>query len=340
MWCIYKYLSATAFVCLLMFGPSPAEAQSENRDATAMQRGLDEYTRLRAQLAKVNADVAELKRASRSVRNDYRLRERMADAEALAQKVTKAEARLRSLGWTDSQANADGPLVVPPQVSPQDGIVELEAKAGLFADQARKLDGEADVLAKAAEQIRNRKALRRRAGAWDRDPFAGLEASKRNLAISGSTPKVAVGGSPTAENPQRGGTGSTSSNSPSTPLSPTSNEAGGGTPGPFVVAAPAGPPTRSPSEAATKDSTSSLPSEAAAASKTSPMAQSLSTDRQSFEQRLYLDPATAAELRQALGATGATSDPEALERAAAALRARAHTLKAQAQALLAKSRAP
>jgi hypothetical protein len=63
-------------------------------------------------------------------------------------------------------------------------------------------------------------------------------------------------------------------------------------------------------------------------------------DRQSLEQRLYLDPATAAELRHVLGASGATSDPDALDRAAATLRARARDLNAQAQSLLAKSRAP
>jgi hypothetical protein len=63
-------------------------------------------------------------------------------------------------------------------------------------------------------------------------------------------------------------------------------------------------------------------------------------DRQAFEQRLYLDPATAAELRHVLGAAGATSDPEALDRAAETLRARARALNAQAQSLLTRSRTP
>jgi hypothetical protein len=67
---------------------------------------------------------------------------------------------------------------------------------------------------------------------------------------------------------------------------------------------------------------------------------STATDRQSLEQRLYLDPTVAAELRQALGAGATLSDPEALDRAAAALRARANILGAQAQTLRAKSRAP
>ena len=88
----------------------------------------------------------------------------------------------------------------------------------------------------------------------------------------------------------------------------------------------------------TKGATLAVATETASASKTSP--QTAGLDRQSFEQRLYLDPATAAELRHVLGAAGAISDPDALDRAAATLRGRAHALNAQAQALLAKSRAP
>ena len=115
----------------------------------------------------------------------------MADAEALAQKVSRAEARLRSLGRPANIQPTNLPLQPPPQESPQDGSVELEAKADLFADQANKLAHQADAFARAADQLRTRKALRRRASAWDRDPFAGLEASKRSLATSSSTPKMA-----------------------------------------------------------------------------------------------------------------------------------------------------
>ncbi len=61
---------------------------------------------------------------------------------------------------------------------------------------------------------------------------------------------------------------------------------------------------------------------------------------QAVEHRLFLDPATAAELRQALGGGGAALDPSALERGAATLRSKARVLDAQARALRAKSRAP
>jgi hypothetical protein len=81
-------------------------------------------------------------------------------------------------------------------------------------------------------------------------------------------------------------------------------------------------------------------SEATASAKTSPQASGGAFDRQTIDQRLYLDPTTAAELRQVLGASGAASDPDALERAASALRGRARALQAQAQTLLQKSRAP
>jgi hypothetical protein len=170
-----------------------------------------EFTRLRADLDHVNAEIAALKQSDRSVRDDYQLRDRMADAEALAQKVTRAEARLRSLGWTWEEQDK-GPLVGPPQALPQDGSVELEAKAGLFADQARKLEGEATVLAKAAEELRSRKALRRRAGDWDRDPFMGLEGSKRSLAVTSPTQKSttppAAAPPSSADSASRGTTGS------------------------------------------------------------------------------------------------------------------------------------
>jgi len=81
-------------------------------------------------------------------------------------------------------------------------------------------------------------------------------------------------------------------------------------------------------------------SEATASAKASPQASGGGLDRQTIDQRLYLDPTTAAELRQVLGGSGAASDPDALDRAASALRARARALQVQAQTLLQKSRVP
>src|SRR5512133_3556875 len=145
---------AIVLVALLVV-PATANAERRPGDDAASRRAEESVARLRAELARVNAEVAELKRGSRSVRGDYRLRERMADAEALAQKLTAAEAALRAAA-PRAGAPAGAPIMAPPQASPQDGSVELEAKADLLADQARKLDGEADVLAKAAAELRSR----------------------------------------------------------------------------------------------------------------------------------------------------------------------------------------
>ena len=302
--CVPKIPHAAIFLAALALSlaSGPGQAAAQANDSAAFRRTLTEFSRLRAELERLNAEVADLKRSAPSVRNDYRLRDRMADAEAMAQKVTQAEARLRALGWAGAAVTGASSPVAPPQALPQDGSVELEAKAGLFADQARKLDGEAGVLVKAADELRSRKALRRRASAWDRDPFSGLETSKRSLAVSVPLPK------------------------------PT------GAAGPGML--PIGATSGASSDSSSKEATYTVTPESSASSKTSPQAQTAGLDRQSFEQRLYLDPATAAELRHVLGAAGATSDPEALDRAAATLRARARALNAQAQSLLAKSRAP
>jgi len=327
--CVPKILRAAYFsavfsaVVALSLASAPGRAAAQGTDSTSFHRTLTEFARLRADLDRLNAEVAELKRAEPSVRNDYRLRDRMADAEAMAQKLTQAEARLRALGWKGAAGAGVSTPVAPPQELPQDGNVELEAKAGLFADQARKLDGEAGVLTKAADELRSRRALRRRAGAWDRDPFSGLETSKRSLAVS----------VPATRPPDSGKGANTGGPVPT--VSPSGSTGGGAS-----TTATFAPPPAGPSDSSTKEATPAGAPEAASSAKTSPLPQTAGLDRQPFEQRLYLDPATAAELRHVLGAAGATSDPDALDRAAATLRSRARALNAQAQSLLVKSQAP
>jgi hypothetical protein len=312
---------AAAILGAWLMSPAIATAQPEGANATAIRQSLADLQRLRADLARANAAVAELKLSDRSMRGDYRLRDRMADAEALAKKVTETESKLRALGWVSKDAAGTRPYAPPPQASPQDGSVELEAKAGLFADQAQRLDGEADRLAKAADELRSRRQLRRRAGAWDRDPFSGLESSKRSLATGATVPRATSSPSPSST-----GGGANPS------LSPTK----GGPPSTFAGDSNGSTGPASPGMTIAVPSTSS---EATAAAKTSPQASGGALDRQAIDQRLYLDPTTAAELRQVLG-TSAASDPDALDRAASALRARARALQAQAQTLLQKSRAP
>src|SRR5512140_3113387 len=88
-------LASLAVAAALLAGSRPAAAEGSDPDAAAVRRNERTVERLRAELAKVNAEVASLKRGPRSLRSDYRLRERMADAEALAQKLTAAESELR-----------------------------------------------------------------------------------------------------------------------------------------------------------------------------------------------------------------------------------------------------
>jgi hypothetical protein len=317
--CIRALLAVSVVAGTPLFAPWDAAAQATNA-TTETRRAEEEFIHLRSELDRVNAEIATLKSGNRSMRDDYRLRERMADAEALAQKLTQAERRLRTLGVAGKPSESSLVVTPTPQALPQDGSVELEAKADLLADRASKLAREADVLSSAAEQLRSRKALRRRAGAWDRDPFAGLESSRRSLAISTSPTPVPPPKLTNGDSGDRGGAGAPAL-APATP--PPS-----ATVGPLAV-------TDSPGKG-----TSSFTLESGSAAKTSPLPASTATDRQSLEQRLYLDPTVAAELRQALGAGATLSDPEALDRAAAALRARANILGAQAQTLRAKSRAP
>ena len=73
-------------------------------------------------------------------------------------------------------------------------------------------------------------------------------------------------------------------------------------------------------------------SSASSGAKTSPtLLVSGASDR--FEQRVFLDPATSAQLRLALGSEAALSDPEALTRASEVLRARARVLAKEEKAL-------
>jgi hypothetical protein len=319
-------LGAAAIAATLCFAASPARAQKPGPANAALRRAEDEVARLRVELSRVNADVADLKHADRSVRNDYRLRERMADAEAIAQRLMQAEARARSLGAAPPPPRESSPLSLP-QPTPQDGSLELEAKADLLADQALRLDHQADALDRAASELRARRLLRRKASAWDRDPFAGLESSKRNLAIAAPATKTAV---PIGSTTTEGTRGTTPP-----PLTPTVGAVNGPTP-----TGTAGGGVAGITQDTGKAPTFATSSEAAAGAKASPLVPGDTTLRQSLDQRFYLDPTTAAELRQVLSASGAGSDPEALTRAAAALRARARKLNEQSQSLLQRSRMP
>ncbi|HJX66405.1 MAG TPA: hypothetical protein VJ860_20910 [Polyangia bacterium] len=337
-------LGVFLFSGILALAPTSVFAQESGPAST--QTLASEYQRLSADLDRLNAEVAALKSRGRSVRTDYLLRDKMAEAEALARRVTAAEARLRAVRGPLPAAATPAGTVHTPAATSQDGAVELEAKADLLSDQARRFRGEAEVLARTAEQIRARQALRRRAGAWDRDPLAGFEASKRVAVIPAQSSRVAANGdssaSPGAAHapatssgdsvPKSGVSGSASAPTPSAPVEtvgsvaappgsfsgPTAIVAGGSTPG-------AGPTTSAAAPSASHPLTASAPLATDSASKAG------------VQQRTLLDPATLAGVRNTLSQAGSLSDPDAVDAAATALRNHAQALDERARRLRAQA---
>lgn len=144
-----------------------------------------EVRSLRQRLEIVNTEVRALKRGPRSLGNDYRLRQKLADAESLGRRLTEAEARLRAeLG---SAPEGTPSLSPAPNAAATDGPAELAAKADILLDQAQKLSAQADRLEHRVDRERQRSTLRARARHLQQDPFVGLESSKRNIAFSRST---------------------------------------------------------------------------------------------------------------------------------------------------------
>ena len=324
---------------LLSAGPVALAAPAAPAAAAAEVNRLEaECARLRSELARANADVAALKK-DRGVRSDYKLRQRMADAEALARKLTDAEAQLRAR--TGAAPAAHAPALAPPSAEPGDGPVELEAKADLLSDQARRLAAEADGLLRTAGELRGRQTLRKRASQLERDPFASMDGSKRTLVFGGSlratTGKGGTSNESAPKSPQpgggamdstttRGGSGGASGggSAPTTGPAPPTAQPGMGSPG--AAPPPMGtPPAQTPPAGGGAKADFAGP----APQPTSALASQL---------RTLLDPSTLSEV-QRLERTGKpVTDPESLEKLAAALRQRAQALDAQSKSLRAKAR--
>jgi hypothetical protein len=141
----------------------------------------------------VNAEIDALKRAGGGVRDDYRLRARLADAESLARRLTDIEARL------GIRVDGGARLQTPPTAAPTDGPADLDAKADILADQSRRVRAQADAIGRRAADVRGRQELRRRAADLDRDPFAPMEGSKRRIANSAGTGVLVPGTSGAAQ---------------------------------------------------------------------------------------------------------------------------------------------
>lgn len=323
---ISRVLTLGYILCsgLVLLTPASGFAQ-----AAPPQSIQSDSQRLRAELDKVNAEIAGLKGGGRSVRNDFLLRDKLAEAEALARKLTEAETRERA-PRAPVPTQIPGSALVPPVATPHDSAVELEAKADLLSDQARRFRAEADTLAHTAEKIRARQALRRRAGAWDRDPLAGFENSKRSFALSGRT---------TAANDNSGSRGATQSTSgpgtngasrgPTGDLASTPSDGKASTPNPPSTTISIGPGNWGPESAGPVVATSPSTNHPVAA----PTLGVSDATAKSVQQRPLLDPASLASVRSNLSQSGSLSDPDAIEAAAMALRKHAQALEERARRL-------
>jgi hypothetical protein len=315
----------TAVPAAALTGPAPAVAAAVERyvalagptgDADALAA---ECARLRAELERANAEISALKRTDRGVRDDYRLRKKMAEAEAVARRLTEAEAQLRALRGPTVPA-APPPAATPaPAPALRDVPAVLEAQADVLSDQAHRLEAQADALTRAAAQVRARQTLRRTAGRLDQDPFASLDASKRFITVRPDAKGNnigAPGGSKTNPPPAQGD-GRNSTAAPGAGLPPSSPQ-----PPPDKGASDTTPPP---------DADRSLPPLPPGTGGTVTTPAPIS--------RALLDPATLAEIRRAEAAGGRPlTELEKMERAAASLRARAQAVEAQARALRAKAR--
>jgi hypothetical protein len=289
-----RFIAGLGFPIVLVLAAMPVTTRAAPAPGTVEAASLTaERERLRGELDRVGAEIDALKQAGRGVGDDYRLRARLADAEALARRLIEIEARL----GLRAPARKTAPL---PVAEPTDGPADLDAKADILADQSRRVRGEADALGGRVAELKGRQELRRRAADLDRDPFGPLEGSKRRVAsiaspsagFNSSTSDGASGGSkatlaPPGVGPQ---TVTTGSPLPASPIPVTSGTGG------------------------------SMPTLA-------------------VELRDLLDPATVADIRRLEGTKAPAGSVPALERAVAALRARADSLDAAARAMRASARA-
>src|SRR5882724_7853240 len=332
-------LASAVALAALSAVPAGARAQPPRQVAqgdTASRAALvAERQRVRRELERANAEIGALKRSGRGLREDYRLRERLADAEALARRLTELDARL----GTGAAPTVRGPGAEP-RVSPSDGPAELEAKADILADQAQRLAARGDALLGRARDLRARQTLRRRVGQMERDPFSPLEGSKRR-AMTGSVASGLTSG-PSAPSRMSGpppvsvadkGVGGTANTGAANPLGPETAVAGA--PGPSQGAPGLGAAATPPVGGAAVSSPSSLTS---APTPTTGAA----SDGTALSVQLHelLDPTTLAEIQHLEGAAGSGASFEALERAGAALKARAVRLSQQAGALRASEHVP
>jgi len=279
--------------------------------ATANADGLAERTRLRAELDRLNAEIDALKRGHRNVGSDYQLRRKLADAEDRARRLTALEARIKGVNVTPVSPLAS--LTPAPVTEPSDDREVLEAKADILADQARKLDQQAELLEVRIANLRDRQELRRRVNHLDHDPFSPLEQSKRRVTFGSGQLTGNTGTS------SKSAGGAQSESNGSGPAGPTS--------GPSSVVSTGATDRGTNTGFANTTSTAPTPVPVAVSGATSDASGSLAS-----QFRGVLDPVTLAEIRRLeADATGVARLPAA-EKTLAALRQRARQLQSDAEA--------
>ena len=339
---------------LLAGAPQLAEARGGNGagDSSAAPSLQAERRKLVGDLERANADIEQLKKKERGVREDYRLRARMADAEAIARRLTELDAQL-SAGTQRGGAPAARP--VEPMVEPAgtDGPAEWEARADILTDQSRRLAAQAATLNQRVSGLRSRMELRRRAGQLESDPFAPMEGSKRRLIAglpSGPVLPTAAG----AKDASAGGaaSGPTSGRGVSAPPPSSNSNAGGAAPlAPSLGgSATVTPAAMTPGSAGVPEAVSAgnsnagnhggllPPTPVASGSNGSAGGPGDGAGSLSAQLRDFLDPTALATIRKLELAGTPVANLEAMERAAAALAERAHKLQSQSDSLRQRAR--
>lgn len=261
-----------------------------------------ERARLAAELDRANAEIDALKRSARGIRDDYRLRNRMADAQALARRLTELDARAARLYPAATSPSGGGAWPTELPASASDDRADLEAKADILTDQAGRLTAEANRIEVRVRELRGRRELRRRAGQLERDPFSPLEQAKGRIVIT--TGRTLV--SPSSENKTSGG------GTVSGPSDPGDSRGATGTPTTFTSPHGTGP---SGSDGVLE-----------------------TTGSVAAQLRTVLDPAALAEVRRLEAPGSAPSSIAALESALGTLRSRAAQLNHSAAALRARAK--
>jgi hypothetical protein len=350
---LVRRLCLTAAALVALTGGPRLAAAAPNGSATASGATRDalvaEQQRLRAELERVNAEIAALKRGERSVRTDYRLRERLADAEALARRLTELDARIGRNPAPDRPITA-----AEPRALPGDGPAELDAKADILSDQATRLAQRADAILGRARDLRARQSLRRHVGQLERDPFSPLEGSKRRAVATGtafstlakgngSTGSVGSSPGPASPSDTRGGAGQTPTTAQDSAggvasAPQVSNGAPGAAPPPQTTMPPATVPGSTSVGATTPTMPAVTTPGAAVTTPRAPATPSLGADGAALSAQLrdLLDPTTLAEIQKLEATGGALDSFGALERAGNALKARAARLSQQAASLRAR----